>query len=134
MSKRTILFEYPGENDEKRVVIERNVSNDYHRGASCDTVYRIQNIVWFIISIIELLLVFRFIFLALGARLVPFTAFIYSLSEPFIAPFSGIFRLFDSRIGLVDTSTLVAIIMYLIVGWITEVLVSILFSPRNMRC
>lgn len=106
----------------------------YRRGTSCGSVYRIQDIVWFIIGIIQTLLVLRFIFLAFSARSVSITGLIYSLSEPFVAPFAGIFGILNSRIGFIDLSTLVAIFMYIVIGWILEALISILFSPRNIRC
>lgn len=54
--------------------------------------YRLAQGVWFVLSIIEILLAFKFILRLLGANpLAGFTNFIYSTTAPFIWPFITVF-------------------------------------------
>ncbi len=76
-------------------------------------------IIWFIASIIIGLLLFRFLLLLFGAN--PnngFADFIYSVSQPFAAPFFGLFN-YDGEItnrSYFEASTLIAIIVYTLVA------------------
>ena len=65
-----------------------------------------RNVIYYILGVIEALLVFRFLFKLLGAN--PqngFVSFLYSISGIFIAPFSGIFDSFVTS-GLAAKSVL----------------------------
>lgn len=77
-----------------------------------------QRIVWFIIGLINILIALRFIFLLLGAnRSAGFTDFIYSLSAPFVAPFTGIFGEPVYGESVFEISSLLAILIYTLIGW-----------------
>src|SRR3990167_8959220 len=55
------------------------------------TILRFNQIIWYILSFVEVLLIFRFILKALGAnQYVGFTSFIYAITAPFAVPFSGV--------------------------------------------
>jgi hypothetical protein len=55
--------------------------------------YRGTQIVWYILGVVEVLLVFRFILKLLGANPVAgFSSFIYGATYVFAAPFLGVFR------------------------------------------
>ncbi|MGI5998915.1 MAG: YggT family protein [Lutispora sp.] len=78
--------------------------------------------IYYILGLIEVLLLFRFLFKLLGAN--PnngFVSFLYSMAGIFIAPFTGIFYSFVSQ-GLaaksvLEPSTLIAMIVYAVIAW-----------------
>lgn len=84
-------------------------------------------IIWFITGVILVLLGFRFVFALLGANPAnAFANFIYNASHPFVAPFFGLFG-YDLQYGVsrFETFTLVAMLVYLIIGWGLAKLVTI---------
>ena len=80
-----------------------------------------RHAIYYVLSVIEVLLASRFIFKLLGAN--PqngFVAFLYSLAVIFIAPFSGIFNAFVTN-GLaaksvLEPSTLIAMAVYAVLA------------------
>lgn len=76
-------------------------------------------IVYFIFGFIITLLAIRMLLLLMAANQGnPFVDFIYGLSGVFAAPFYGIFN-YEPQYGsfIFEISTLVAIIVYALVGW-----------------
>lgn len=72
-----------------------------------------QRIIWFIVGVINTLIGLRFVLLLFGAnRDVPFTDFIYSISEPFVAPFIGMFGQPVYGRAVFEVSSLFAMIIY----------------------
>lgn len=87
--------------------------------AARSSYYRTGNIVYIIFGLLELLLLFRFVFLLLGAN--PnsgFVSFIYGLSEVFVMPFYGIFGQVNTSAATLDPATLIAMVVYAILGWV----------------
>lgn len=81
-----------------------------------------ENIVWYIVGAISILLAFRFVLKLFGAnRNSSFVDVIYSISGVLTAPFDNIFGVTKNTSGEVDSvfepSILVAIIVYAIIGW-----------------
>ncbi|HEY8992949.1 MAG TPA: hypothetical protein VIM37_03830 [Candidatus Microsaccharimonas sp.] len=83
-----------------------------------------QRIVWFIVGVISVVIAIRFILLLLGAnQSAGFTDFVYSLSNVFVAPFTGIFGQPTYGTSVFELSSLLAIGVYLLVAWgITKLL------------
>jgi hypothetical protein len=82
----------------------------------------VASIIYVLFGILEALLLFRFIFLLLGAS--PnsgFVTFIYNLTEPLVSPFYGIFGQVTTRgvetTARLDPATLIAMIVYGLVAW-----------------
>ncbi|HSX09884.1 MAG TPA: hypothetical protein VLF93_07040 [Candidatus Saccharimonadales bacterium] len=81
-------------------------------------VVRSYNIIWFIVGLIDAVLGFRFVFEILGANPASgFTQLIYGLSYPFAAPFQSIFGVTVIARSFFDWSLLVAIAVYLLIGY-----------------
>ena len=78
-----------------------------------------QRIVWYIVGVIIALLALRLILQLLGANEGNgFVDFIYGLSGVFAAPFFGMFSYEPSYgVSYFEISTLVAIVIYGLVGW-----------------
>lgn len=82
-------------------------------------IFRIHQIIWYLLAVIEILLGFRVALKALGAN--PdsgFATFINALSGPFVAPFNGLFPVSATRPGVVfEWSTIIAAAVYALVAF-----------------
>lgn len=85
--------------------------------------------IWYVIGFINILVALRFIFLLLGARNTGFTSFLYQITSPLVAAFKGIFPSPSAETGYFDTASLLAIVVYVLIGWGIVSLIDI--SKRN---
>lgn len=85
--------------------------------------------IWYIIGIVNLLLLLRLALYLFGAKSVGFAEFIYSITNPLVAPFQGIFNSPQIEGSFFDVAALTAIIVYSIVGWIISRLIDLLARP-----
>lgn len=77
-----------------------------------------QRIVWFIVGVISVIIALRFALLLLGAnQAAGFTDLVYSLSAVFVAPFVGIFGEPTYGTSVFEISSLLAIAVYMLLGW-----------------
>ncbi len=88
-------------------------------------------LVYFILGVVEVLLIFRFILRITGANPVSgFVRFIYSITQLLIWPFEGIFHRAVTQgvetTAVFEPSTLVAMVVYGVLAWGIIHLVSIL--------
>jgi hypothetical protein len=82
-------------------------------------IFLTYQVLFYILGIIEILLVFRFILKLLGASTFsPFTYFIYTISGPFADPFLGIIRSSVSGPSVLEWSTLIAMAVYAVFVWL----------------
>lgn len=82
------------------------------------TIFRTYQAIWYVLGVIEVLLLFRVILKALGAN--PFSGFaslVYMISDPFALPFYGIFRISVVEGQVFEWSTIVAGVVYLIIAY-----------------
>lgn len=88
-------------------------------------------IISFIVGIIQLILVLRFIFQLFNANEgAAFAQLIYGLSQPLLLPFAAIFPNLELANGfVVELSTIVAIIVYGVVGMLLKRLFSVRKEP-----
>lgn len=80
-------------------------------------IFRINQIIWYILGFVEVLLAFRVLLKALGAN--PnsgFTSFIYSLTGPLALPFRGIIGESMSGGALIEWSSVFAVVVYLVIA------------------
>ena len=82
----------------------------------------IEYLIYFFLGVLEVLLAFRLVLKLTGASLASaFVKIIYSLTGIFILPFEGIFRRGFSQgietTSVLEPSTVVAIIVYAVLGW-----------------
>ena len=84
---------------------------------STKPLYRGTQIVWYILGIVETLLVFRFVLKLLGANAAAgFTKFIYSVTYVFAEPFLSVFRRTQVAGSIFEWSTLLAMVVYWIIA------------------
>ena len=90
---------------------------DSFNSPSTKPLYRGTQIVWYILSIVEALLVFRFVLKLLGANPVAgFTSFIYGISHFFVAPFLTVFHVTQVAGNIFEWTTLLAMFVYWILA------------------
>ena len=86
----------------------------------------ISSFISLLIVLVEILLGIRFILKALGANeLSEFAQWIYTISQSFLAPFANIFP--SPTVGsgyVVELSTILAMVVYAILGYIAEEVVN----------
>ncbi|MEX0748921.1 MAG: YggT family protein [Candidatus Saccharimonadales bacterium] len=89
---------------------------------------RVTQVVYFLISLVQVVLLFRLILRLFGASpAAGFVEFIYDVTAPLVAPFFGIFRSdFDFAQGVLEIETLVAMLVYAVVGYLLLALIDII--------
>lgn len=93
--------------------------------------YWITRIIYFVLAVLEVLLLLRFLFRLLGANQgSSFVMFLYNLTHVFVGPFNGIFN--DQALGqsVFEFSTIVAMIVYALIAWGIVSLCRIIFAPK----
>lgn len=89
----------------------------YTTSPSTRPLYRATQAVWYILSVLEVILAFRFVLRLLGANAgAGFTNFIYSLSYPFVAPFMSVFGTTRVAGSAFEWTTLLAMVVYWLVA------------------
>lgn len=99
-------------------------------------IFRIDQVIWYILAIIEIVLAFRFVLKLLGANsLNAFVSFIYSISAPLVYPFSTIFSTTVFGNSVLEWSVLVAALVYFVIAYILSYLLEILYpvTPRDLE-
>ena len=76
-------------------------------------IYRGVQVVWYLLSLIEFLLIFRFVLKLLGANPgAGFTSFIYNITGPLVAPFLRVFNITVVQGAIFEWTTLLAMLVY----------------------
>lgn len=81
-------------------------------------IFRTYQVIWYILGVIEVLLVFRMVLKVLGANPTSgFVNLIYAISDPLALPFAGIFGITVSQGSVFEWSTIVAGFVYFLVAF-----------------
>ena len=94
-----------------------------------DGITRVINIIYYLTGALVILLLLRIILRLLSAN--PenqFAQVIYSLSEPFVAPFATLFSNPSIGTSQLDVNALVALLVYALLAWLVARLVWIIGS------
>ena len=97
---------------------------------------KVQNTIYLLFGILEGLLGIRFVLALLGANpAAGFTQFINTITNPFLAPFAGLFGKARSGGSVFDVSILVAILVYALIAWVLVKIVWLVMgdSRRGVR-
>ena len=96
--------------------------------------FRAAAVVGFIVGVVDILIAARFLGKLFGASSQSaFVSFIYQVSAPLVAPFQGIFGDGGSKANSFETSDLVAIVAYAVIGWGLVMLIRIITAPRGTK-
>lgn len=112
--------------------VERNVSYYEDKNLRRASLRNwLTGVLYFLLGVLEVILGLRFIFRLLGANEGnSFTLALYDFSHIFVGPFNGIFN--DQTIGsrsVFELSTLVAMLIYALIGWGLVSLCRVLLTP-----
>lgn len=100
------------------------------------TIFRFNQIIWYIVGFIEVLLIFRIILKAVGANASSgFANLIYSITSPLADPFSGILGVSTAGAAYIEWSTIVAAIVYICIAWGFVYLLEIIYpvTPKDIE-
>ena len=96
--------------------------------------FRAAAVVGFIVGIVEIFIAARFLGKLLGASSQSaFVHFIYQVSGVLVGPFTGIFGDTGTKTNTFETASLVAIVVYMVIGWGIVVLIRIATAPRGTK-
>lgn len=79
-------------------------------------IFRSNQVIWYILGVIEALLAFRILLRMFGAYPGEFTNLIYFLSAPFAMPFRGILKI-STEGAIIEWSTFIAMLVYLLLAY-----------------
>ncbi len=97
---------------------------DSYNSPTTKPLFKGTQIVWYLVSVLEILLVFRFALKFTGANpSAGFTKFIYTTTWPFSAPFLTVFPSTKVEGSIFEWTTLLAMIVY----WLVAVAIIQLF-------
>lgn len=92
--------------------------------------YRSTQVVWYILGVIELLLLFRFALKLLGANPgAGFTNFIYGITHIFVSPFLSVFQISNVDGSILEWTTLLAMFVYWVIA---VVIIKLLLMGRSV--
>ena len=96
--------------------------------------FRAAAVVWFVVGVVEIFIAARFLGKLFGASAQSaFVNFIYQVSGPMVAPFTGIFGDTGTRTNTFETASLVALVVYAVIGWGLVVLIRIVTAPKGSK-
>lgn len=99
------------------------------------TIFRFNQVIWYILVFIEVLLVFRVALKALGANpFSGFTSLIYAITTPLTAPFRGILGMSTTGSSIIESSTIIAAIVYVCIAWGFVSLLNLIYpiTPKDV--
>jgi hypothetical protein len=80
--------------------------------------FQINRIIWSILTLVEVLLGLRFVLKLIAANPESaFAAFIYGITNPFIAPFATLIGTPTSNGMILEVTTLIAMVIYALIFW-----------------
>ena len=100
------------------------------------TIFRFNQIIWYVLVVIEVILGFRMTLKALGANSFSgFTSLIYTISDPLALPFRGILGTSVDQGAVFEWSTIIAAIVYLCIAWGLVYLLDLIYpiSPKDVE-
>src|ERR1700693_2111346 len=96
--------------------------------------FRLVAVVGFIVAVVDIFIAARFLGKLFGASAQSaFVNLIYTVSGPMVAPFTGIFGDTGSRTNTFETASLVAIVVYAVIGWGIIALIRIVTAPHGTK-
>jgi hypothetical protein len=95
--------------------------------------FKATQIIWLMIGIIEALIALRVVFKLIAVNAAnPFAAFLYNLTNLFVAPFASLTSAPAVSGMVLEISSIIAMIVYLLVGWGLARIVDVVFyRPRG---
>ena len=97
------------------------------------TTFKVTQIIWLLMGLLEAAIALRVVFKLIAVNATnPFAALLYSVTNIFVAPFASLTGSPSSGGMVLEISSIIAMIVYLLVGWALERIVYLIFyRPRG---
>jgi hypothetical protein len=136
---RVVRDEPSGEvREERRVTTEHDQMNPAASAADSEVVSsfsparRALEVVYLVFGVFDVLLLIRLLLKLMAANVaVPFTGFVYGVTDVLLLPFRGLFPTWVSGRSVFEPSVVIAILVYALIAWALARLLAIMFS-RNV--
>jgi YggT family protein len=93
-----------------------------------EVAWRLEQVVWLICGVVEGMIAIRFVLRLFGANpAAAFARLIYRLTAPLLAPFAGLFPSPRFEGNVLEVTSVVALIVYLLLAWLVVELISVVF-------
>jgi hypothetical protein len=95
--------------------------------------FKVTQIIWLLLSLLEAAIAIRVVFKLIGVNAAnPFAAFLYKVTGLFVAPFASLTGAPEAGGMVLEISSILAMIVYLLVAWALERIVYVVFyRPRG---
>ena len=95
--------------------------------------FKVNQMIWLLLGLLEALIALRVLFKLIGVNAAnAFAALIYSVTEIFVAPFASLIGAPTAGGMVLEISSIIAMIVYLLLGWALERIVYVIFyRPRG---
>lgn len=91
---------------------------DSYNSPTTKPLFRGTQIVWSLLTVLEIVLLFRLGLKFAGANpSAGFTSFVYSITWPFAQPFISVFRTTFIGDQIFEWTTMLAMVVYYLIGW-----------------
>jgi hypothetical protein len=91
---------------------------DSYNSPTTKPIYRVTQVIWYLLYYVEVILVLRFALKLFGANpAAGFTSFIYALTGFLVAPFLSVFHVTQVLGSIFEWTTLLAMLVYWIVAY-----------------
>jgi uncharacterized membrane protein YphA (DoxX/SURF4 family) len=101
-----------------------------HREGGYDD--QVVAVIWWIVGLIEILIGIRLLLKLFGANPASaFVSFMYNLTWPLVAPFHGIFNTTQEGRSIFEPESIVAMLIFLLIGWGIISLMRLLSRPHS---
>jgi uncharacterized membrane protein len=97
-----------------------------------ESAYKLQQGIYILFGLVEVLLALRFVLRLLGANAqAGFAQLIYGVTGPLVVPFQGLFGTFQSDSSVLESVSLVALVVYALVAWLVVKLAWLAFGETR---
>ena len=113
----------------------REVRTTQHESGQAQRVagFKATQLIWLLLGILEAAIALRVLFKLIAVNAAnPFAAILYAVTDLFVAPFASLIGAPAAGGMVLELSSLLAMVVYLLLGWVLERIVYLLFyGPRG---
>lgn len=97
------------------------------------TTLKATQLIWLLLGLLEAAIALRIVFRLIAANAAnPFAALLYAVTDLFVAPFASLMGAPTAGGMVLEISSIIAMIVYLLIGWALERIVYVLlYRPRG---
>jgi hypothetical protein len=95
--------------------------------------FKVTQIIWLLLGLLEAVLALRVIFKLIAVNPSnPFAMLLYNITNLFVAPFASLLGAPTAGGMVLEISSIIAMVIYLLIAWAIELIVNVLFyRPRG---